>query len=213
MSRRSTVAAAMLTTLLTTPLGAQQRSGVAGWIDRLLGQAEAATSDTTRPPPYPPNLRPCGTLYDADVLRIAQGPELAKSAAAWLVDGERVIALNGGLPLPVCFEFRRAEMVTNLSRFVVAVNHHYMTKRFLAPPRSEAEQRFLAGYLLTGYSDPLENDSTLARERAEWVQTNSPLPVCRYRVRTVPGRPRQAYYRKVYYSALPAVPTCPRAPS
>lgn len=212
MRLRSILAAALLV-VVAEPADAQRRSGVAGWIDRLLGQADVATADTTRPARYPPDLKPCGELYNADVLRIAQGPELAKSSADWLIASERVVASNGGLPLPVCFEFRQNEMVTSLSRFVVAVNESYMTKRFLAPPRTEAERRFLGGYLLTGYTDPLENDTVLARERAEWVQTHSPLPVCRYRLRTFTGRPTDVYYRKVYYSYLPAVPTCPRAPS
>ncbi|HYJ78549.1 MAG TPA: hypothetical protein VEW03_03010 [Longimicrobiaceae bacterium] len=213
MSARGAAAAALLAVLVAAPAAAQRQGAVARLVSRLMGQAEAAAADTTPPQRFPRALKPCGTLYVDDVRRIAEGPELASSYAAWISASEAVIADNGGLPLPVCFEFRQNEMVTNLGRYLVAVNRSFMSKRFSAPPPSEAALRFHAGYLLTGYTDPLENDTTLARERAEWVQAHSPLPACRYRVRTVPGRPTEVYFRKVYYRYEPVVATCPRPPS
>ncbi|HEU4561499.1 MAG TPA: hypothetical protein VFS20_26835, partial [Longimicrobium sp.] len=151
-------------------------------------------------------------LYDQNVRRLLEGPEMLRSAALWLEEGMAAIERTGGLPLPVCFEWKSDSVDTRLARTLLSLNTRFMGRRFAAPPATELERRYWNGYVLTGHTDPVEADTALARGRAESVQARSPGPPCRFVVRVDPLEMAQVYHRKVTYSYQPAVRSCPRAP-
>jgi hypothetical protein len=210
------VAAAALLFGGAAPAAAQgERGAVRSVLRALFGQLETVVSDRSPVPERPPaTLRGCDQLYNGAILEIAQGPELAATYRDWIIGSFRVISEdNAGLPLPVCFRWQSDVVDTNLGRYLVDVNSHYIQARDRRPAASDAERRFFNGYLLTGYMDPAETDTTLASRRAESIRTKLPGVPCRYEVAAVPAERRNLYRRKVYFTYRPAIATCPRTPS
>jgi hypothetical protein len=207
------------TLLAAAPAAAQQphpgeaqarRGAVARLIAVMTEQLARAVSDR---PPAPASaaapLKPCRELWDPDVRRIAEGPEMAWSYGGWLARGFAVIGDYGGLPLPLCFMPHHETLTTRQGRNLLTVNNEFIKERFRG---RRAAGRYFDGYLLTGYPDPLENDTAMARRRAEWIQAQSPQPPCRFVPRADLAERRTAFQRKVYYTVQPSVGACPRRP-
>jgi len=208
--------AGALLTAAAVPAGAQeQRSGLAGIVQTFVGQLDRVMSDRRPPPDRPPaTLQPCTELYTQDVLQVARGPELAVSYDGWLLDSYVVMReVNGELPFPICFRWRADVVDTNLGRYLLDVDAHFIRARFQRQPRSDAERRFNSGYVLTGYLDPAETDTALARRRADRLQARLPGVPCQYESRGEPGGRRTSLHRKVYFTFRPVIPTCPRNPA
>lgn len=208
------LAAALLVTV-AEPVGAQEeRSALAGVVRTLVGQLERVMADRTPPAERPPaTLQPCTRLYNQDVLDVARGPELAATYQEWLLGSYEVMReVNGELPFPICFRWRVDVVDTNLGRYLLNANSRFIRERYRRAPASEAERRFLGGYVLTGYLDPAERDTTLARRRADLLQARLPGLPCQYEARGEPGERRSMFHRKVYFTFRPAIPTCPRNP-
>jgi hypothetical protein len=187
------LAALTLACVTARPVHAQQSS-----VPELIGDKlqEAATflfGPRVEGPPA--GLRPCGTLYGADVARIARGPELLNDYDLWIRTSLDVVHRAGG-PLPLCFDFREGTLTNSQGQNLLAINNHFLMSN-------------RASYLLTGYTDPLESDTALARRRAEEIQLKSPVPPCRYRARRGSTQIAIGQYRKVEYSQVPAQTPCP----
>jgi len=197
------------------PVGAQEQGNViARMVHAAVGQLERVMSDRSPPPERPPaTLRPCTELYSQRVLEVARGLELATSYDDWLLDSYVVMReWNGELPFPICFRWRADRVDTNLGRFLLDVNAHFIHDRYLRPPATEAERRFNGGYVLTGYLDPTESDTSLARRRADLLLARLPGVPCQYETRRGAPQRSSQFYRKVHFSFRPAIPTCPREP-
>ncbi|MFL5383677.1 MAG: hypothetical protein ACJ8GN_14250 [Longimicrobiaceae bacterium] len=218
MSAGRFAAAALAGALLAaaaSPAAAQnERSGIAGIVQGLVGQLERVMAARTPPPDRPPpTLQPCNRLYSPPVLEVAQGPELAATYDEWLLGSYAVMReVNGELPLPICFRWRADVVDTNLGRYLLNANSHFIRERYRRPPETEAERRFYGGYLLTGYLDPAESDTALARRRADLLLARLPGVPCQYEARGDESRRSSLFYRKVYFTYRPVIPTCPRAP-
>lgn len=182
-----------------TPLAQRFRMMVA---QLRMGLGEEPAAARNRPEP----LKPCWSLYNPEIRRIAQGPELAWSHTDWIKRSYAVIGRSGHQPLPLCFEPGRDTLTTRQGHWLLRLNNHYLRSR----DSLQAPTRFFSGYVLTGYTDPAEKSAKLARARAEWTQAQSPLPHCRYLIRLDTGETAAAYHRRVYYSYQPAVAGCPR---
>jgi hypothetical protein len=183
------------------PAAAQRRENpIFRLVRTALAQLERVATDDTPVEEGPPaSLRPCGSLYNAQITRIARGPELVRSHVRWLNESYATIREFG--PIPVCFDYGKDTLVTNQGRYLVDVNNDFLQRR----PHG--------GYVLTGHTDPAEADPALAGRRAEFIQTQSPLPACRYVVRRNPSPDvPMAQYRRVVYSLQPAAARCPRPP-
>jgi hypothetical protein len=208
--------AALLLFADVAPAAAQgERSAVRNVLRALVAQLETVTSDRSPVPDRPPaTLLGCDQLYNGPILEVAQGPELAATYRDWIIGSFRVITDdNAGLPLPICFRWRSEVVDTNLGRYLLHVNSRYVQARYRRSPASEAERRFFNGYLLTGYMDPAETDTTIAGRRAEAIRAQLPGVPCQYAVAAVPAERRNLYRRKVYFTYRPAIATCPRTPS
>jgi|GEM_PF-4112883 len=196
------------------PAGAQQQNPFAGIVDGAVRQLERVMSDRRPPPDRPPAmLQSCTELYPPQVLQVARGQAMAVRHQDWLLDSYEVMReVNGELPFPICFRWRVDVVDTNLGRYLLDVNAHFVFARF-KHPRSEAERRFYPGYVLTGYLDPAETDTALARRRADRLEARLPGLPCQYvAVAGDPREQRTSFHRKVYFTFRPAISTCPRSP-
>jgi len=222
-SRAARLAAAAALAVFAVLLGAAPaaaqpqslRRAVTRVVDALNTQLARAISDETAGDTAdapPRTLRRCGALYDRDVRRLAEGPELLRSHDRWIIQSFGVIQRYGGMPLPICFEWKSDSVFTPTAQYLLDVNNTFMKNRFAAPPGSAIERLYWNGYVLTGHTDPDEADTAVARGRAETIQAQSPGPSCRFVVRVGPREIPQSEYRKVTYSYQPAVRSCPRAP-
>jgi hypothetical protein len=208
------VLAGALLAAAALPAGAQtQESSLTGVVRAAVRQLERVMSDRRPPPDRPPaTLRSCTELYPPQVLQVARGHAMAVRHQDWLLDSYEVMReVYGELPFPICFRWRVDVVDTNLGRYLLDVNAHFVFARF-KHPRSEAERRFYPGYLLTGYLDPAETDTALARRRADRLEAQLPGLPCQYASRGEPAGQRDRFHRKVYFSFRPAIPTCPRTP-
>lgn len=209
-SGRRLVARALLVALpvacaAAPPAAAQQQGQVTRTVRNLMtGLRNFVAGPPPSPERAPRGLDPCDRLYSPEERAIARGPEYLNSYTRWMERSEAVVRRLRA-PLPVCFEPGQDSVTTNQGWFLLRVNNHFLAR----DPG--------AGYLLEGYADPQERDTTLALRRAAWLRGASAERRCRFAPRR--AIPRQApelmpdLYRRVEYARDPAAASgCRRPP-
>lgn len=149
-------------------------------------------------PQAPRTLRACESMYDNEAREIARGAEPVGSRVRWLDISYNLIRDSG--PLPLCFEHLRDTLTTRQGRRLLEINNEYLRRN----PS--------ASYWLTGFTDPVEQDTALARRRAEEVHMLSIARDCHRPARGGLQIERR-FQRRVYYRTLThRPPNCPPPP-
>jgi hypothetical protein len=189
--------------------GRQPTNAIQKVLWRLVRQQETWVDTDLLPRRPPRGYQPCGALYprDANVRRIIAGPTGTADIPLWERESLSTVRRTG-LPLPVCFEWDAETLTTNQGRFVLHINNLFIREIDDRVWHSSRRRHCHIGINLTGYTDPVERDTTRARQRAGYIRSQSVEPAVRYGHGSgpVPSAAGQAEFRRVRYSILQAQP-------